>query len=183
MQSLPATTPSGANGYIHNPGCTLENDHCRSTCLGLTWAISSATGGLVGSCLPLECAMVAKVFNGALVGSGVGVIAMLGLGAYFDAKYGGCCGIKSREAVPVQTDLSISNSRTVQQPEREPIVAVQPLLMHNDSKQTESGPALQAISSEPELLPSAPPPSYLTVISSELELFPPPPSYGEVVPS
>ncbi|WP_422459052.1 MULTISPECIES: hypothetical protein [unclassified Endozoicomonas] len=180
MQSLPAT-PSGANGYINNPGCTLENDNCRSSCLGLTWAGATSTGAVIGSCLPLEGTMVAKVCFGALAGSGVGIFAILGIGAYFDAKYGGCCGIMSREAAPVHTDLSIS--RTAPQPGRESIVAVQPLPMHNDSKQTGSDQALTVISLESNHLLPEPPPSYVTVISSQLELQPPPPSYREIFPS
>ncbi|WP_219622202.1 hypothetical protein, partial [Endozoicomonas acroporae] len=171
----------GRGAYINNPGCTLENDNCRSTCLGLTWAGATSTGGAVGSCLSLEGTMVAKVCFGALAGSAVGIIAMLGIGAYFDAKYGGCCGIKSREAAPVHTDLSIS--RTAQQPGRESIVAVQPLPMHNDSKQTGSDQTLTVINQESEDLLPEPPPSYVTVISSQSELQLPPPSYREIFPS
>ncbi|MBO9495443.1 hypothetical protein J7438_15295 [Thalassotalea sp. G20_0] len=180
MQSLPAT-PSGANGYINNPGCTFENDNCRSTCLGFIWGGATSIGGVVGSCLPLEGTMVAKVCFGAMAGSGVGILAMIGISAYFDAKYGGCCGIKSREAAPVHTDLSIS--RAAQQPGRESIVAVQPLPMHNDSKHIDSDQTLTVINQESEHLLPEPPPSYVTVISSQLELQPPPPSYSEIFPA
>ena len=188
MDSL-TTTTSGTNVYTNkcNCDCMLEDDNARTICYSVTFGFPTFIGWVVGETLSTagigaqgSCISTSAAY-GTLSGFGLGCVAATGAMTYLEAKYGGCCGLKSRKAAPVHTNPPISNSRTVQQPEeREPILTVQPLPMHNDSNQIESDQALTVISSEPEL--QAPPPSYETVMSSA-DSEPTPPSYGKVLPS